>query len=119
MIKSTHEAMELGGKIERLCQSLGINKWFITSAKSDENINDGMMYLLGLLMEHHKKEQEAQESVAAKESKGGAKLPQTETADNTLVSCLTEVVTKLASFTHPLTDTIHFPRPGFVFGGPG
>lgn len=50
MLKGVSEALEIGARIESICSELGFNKWFISSAKNDENITDGMNFLLGELV---------------------------------------------------------------------
>lgn len=49
-LKGVQEALEIGARIENICSELKIAKWFITSAKSNENITDAMTFLLGKLM---------------------------------------------------------------------
>jgi len=48
-LKGVQEALEIGARIENLCSELGFAKWFITSAKSNENITDAMTFLLTTL----------------------------------------------------------------------
>jgi len=45
-LKGVQEGIELGARIENLCTELKFAKWFITSAKSNENVNDAMTFLL-------------------------------------------------------------------------
>jgi len=48
-LKGVQEALEIGARIENTCAELGFSKWFITSAKSNENITDAMTFLLTVL----------------------------------------------------------------------
>lgn len=48
-LKGVQEALEIGARIENICTQLGFDKWFITSAKSNENITDAMGFLLSTL----------------------------------------------------------------------
>jgi len=48
-LKGVQEAMEIGARIENICSELGFAKWFITSAKSNENITDAMTFLISVL----------------------------------------------------------------------
>lgn len=48
-LKGVQEALEIGARIENICSELGFAKWFITSAKSNENITDAMTFLLTVL----------------------------------------------------------------------
>jgi len=48
-LKGVQEALEIGARIENICSELGFVKWFITSAKSNENITDAMTFLLNTL----------------------------------------------------------------------
>lgn len=48
-LRGVQEALEIGARIENICAELGFAKWFITSAKSDENITDAMTFLLTVL----------------------------------------------------------------------
>lgn len=48
-LKGVQEAVEIGARIENICSDLGFAKWFITSAKSNENITDAMTFLIGTL----------------------------------------------------------------------
>jgi len=45
-LKGVQEAIEIGARIENICSELHFAKWFITSAKSSENVNDAMTFLL-------------------------------------------------------------------------
>lgn len=45
-LRGVQEALEIGARIENICSELGFAKWFITSAKSNENISDAMNFLL-------------------------------------------------------------------------
>jgi len=50
MLKGVSEAIETGARIENMCSENKFSKWFICSAKKDENINDAMDFLLQNLM---------------------------------------------------------------------
>lgn len=52
LLKGIPEAMKLGAQIESLCSELKVNKWFIASAKIDENVDNAMAYLVSELMQN-------------------------------------------------------------------
>lgn len=50
LLKGMTQCIETGARIENLCSELKFDKWFITSAKHNENVDDAMNFLLDKLM---------------------------------------------------------------------
>jgi Ras-related protein Rab-32 len=46
LIDGVGDALRIGALIENLCAEASFEKWFITSAKADENVSEGMQYLV-------------------------------------------------------------------------
>jgi len=53
-LKGVQEGIEIGARMENVSSELKFAKWFITSAKSNENVNDAMTFLITELKSREK-----------------------------------------------------------------
>lgn len=51
LMESGMSSMEAGARLQQISDEMGFKKWFLTSAKMNNNIDDAMRYLIGLVLE--------------------------------------------------------------------
>jgi len=66
LMPSGKTAMEAGARLQQIADEMGFQKWFLTSAKENDNVEDAMRFLIGAILEN--------EPVAKKEEVLGIKL---------------------------------------------